>query len=321
MMGRRYRLGSTLLAGVVAAALVACGSPSDGAPGQTQIAYASDNEATALVAAVTRGMQAAADAAGVELSVSDNAQDSAKIVNFARQAATTKPSVFVEYNSVADANASVARILKEAGVPVLAVQYAIEGAPLFAIDNTQVGRLGGQALADAARQKWGAGADVHALLLALPQGGQPQLERRDGAAGALRDALGTVDITASDTRQDPNTARQVTTDYLSAHPDGHVVIWSHVDSMASAAVAAARAAGREGDVLVAGTGGDQAIFPELRRPNTPLVGTVGLFPEDWGAQIVDLATKIAQGQQVPDVTHPARIEMLTPANIDTIYPA
>lgn len=315
------RRGLVAVAMVAAAVLAACGSDAEAdGSGAITVAYASDNEATALVAAVTRGLRAEAEEAGVELQVSDNQQDSAKIVSFARQAATTKPSVFIEYNSVADANARVGSILAEAGVPVLAVQYAIEGAPLYAIDNTEVGRIGGGALATAAVEAWGEQTPVQALLLALPQGGQPQLERRDGARAALEEGLPGVEITEADTRQDPNAARQVTADFLSAHPGDRVVVWAHVDSMASAAVAAARSAGREDDVLVAGTGGDESIFPELRRDATPLVGTVGLFPEDWGKQIVDLAVRIADGEEVPEITHPDRIEMITPANIDEIYP-
>lgn len=319
---RLRRLAIAILVALTAGTgLASCASDAASGDGnELRISYASDNEATALVAAVTRGIEAAAKDAGASISVSDNQQDSAKIVNFARQAATTKPSVFIEYNSVADANERVGRILAEANVPVLAVQYAMEGAPLFAIDNEKVGRIGGNALAEAAKAKWGPDTAVNALLLALPQGGRPQLERRDGARSALSEGLANIDITDADTRQDPNTARQVTADFLSNHPDGKVVVWAHVDSMASAAVAAVRAANRESDALIVGTGGDESIFGEIRRSSAPLIGTVGLFPEDWGKQIIDLATRIARGEDVPAVTTPERIEMITQANINQVYP-
>jgi ribose transport system substrate-binding protein len=285
------------------------------------IAYASDTEANSFVATVTRGMREAAEEAGFSITVVDNMKDPAKAVDNARQVATLMPDVFIEYNSVADSNSRISQIMDEAGVPVLAVQYGVGEAPLYAIDNSEVGALGGQALADAAIDSWGDDVEVSALMLALPQGGVPQLDRRDGAEGVLKDAFGNdLNITEADTKGDGNVARQITADYLTANPSGKVVIWTHNDPVVPGIVAAIRAAGRDDDVLVVGTGGDPVVFPEIRREGSPVVGTIGLFPELWGQDLIKLAIKIAAGEEVEPISRPAKIELIDLSNIDELYP-
>ncbi|MDT7652524.1 MAG: ribose transport system substrate-binding protein [Pseudonocardiales bacterium] len=303
---------------VICLSLVAgCSSVQDS--GRTSIVYASD-EQTAIVTVVTGSVRDAAAKQNADLSTLDNHIDAAKVVDNANTAATRKPSVFIEYSSVADANSRVDKILKQSGVPIVAVQYPVGDAPLFAIDNTQVGALGGAAVADAAIAKWGAGTPVQALLLTLPAGGQLQVERSGAAEKAIKDKLSKVTSTVGDTKLDANVTRQVTADFLSAHPGEKVVIWSHLDSMALAAVAAVKAANRTDDVLVVGTSGDKAVFAELRTATSPFIGTVGLFPENWGPEIVALALKVAAHQPVPAITHPSRTEVITKDNLDSIYP-
>ncbi|EMY35187.1 regulatory protein IclR [Arthrobacter crystallopoietes BAB-32] len=312
---RRTIIATAALAGF--ATLTACGSSASAGTDTVSIAYAGDQQ-TPFVATVTEGIDAAASAAGAEFSVFDNHTDAAKVVNNARDAATQAPSVFIEYSSVADANDRVDRIMDDAGVPVLAVQYPVGDAPLFAIDNAEVGRLGGDALADAALEKWGEGEVDSALMLALPAGGDVQLERSDAAQAALEGKLGSIDVTVGDTKLDPSVARQVSADFLSAHPGEKIVVWAHLDSMAMGAVSAAKAAGREDDVLIVGTSGDPVVVDELKREGSPLVATVGLFPEQWGEEIVDLATRVAAGEEVPEVTHPSQTRIVTAENADDI---
>jgi len=319
----KTRLAAAALA-VALLPLAGCAASASPAPSNDEpitIAYASDTEANSFVATVTRGIVEAAAEAGFEISVVDNMKDPAKAVDNARQVATLKPDIFIEYNSVADSNSRISQIMADAEVPVLAVQYAIGDAPLYAIDNTAVGRVGGEALATAALEAWGEDADVSALMLALPQGGVPQLDRRDGAEAALRDALGgDLRITQADTKGDGNVARQLTADYLTANPTGKVVIWTHNDPVVPGIVAAIRAAGRDADVLVVGTGGDPVVFPEILREGSPVVGTVGLFPESWGADLIALAAKIVRGETVDDISRPAKLELIGLHNIDELYP-
>jgi ribose transport system substrate-binding protein len=288
-------------------------SPSAEAP--IRLAYASAGETLGFVATVTQSISDAADAAGYEINVQDNALDAAKSVTVARDVATTLPDVFLEYNGNADSNTQIARIMKDAGIPIVAIQYPIEGAPLFAIDNPLVGATGGKALADAAAKKWGADKPVQALVLTLASGGQIQQDRADGATGAIKKVLSNVEFTQGDTKNDANTARQVTADFLTAHPNDHIIIWTHVDSMGLAEVAAVKAAGREDDVLVVSTGGDAAIFDEIKSGSPSLIGTVGLYPKEWGPVIVDLAAKVARGEDVPAVTRPRDPALITRANL------
>jgi ribose transport system substrate-binding protein len=292
---------------------------SGGDDSSLNIAYASAGETLPFVATVTRSIESAANEDGADLAVVDNGLDAAKSVTVARDVITKKPDVFLEYNGFEDSNTQIAKLLDEQDIPLVAVQYPIGDAPLFAIDNDLVGRTGGAALAAAAAKKWGADAPVEALMMNLPSGGQIQLDRGDGAKSAISETLSNVTFTDGDTKNDINVARQVTADFLTAHPDDHVIIWTHVDSMAAGELAAIESAGREGDVLLMGTGGDEALFGDIRN-NPSLVGTVALFPEKWGPILVDLATKVAAGEDVPDVTNPPAPAVLTRDNLSKYYP-
>ena len=321
---RRHRIAVIAAAALIATVMAGCstGTAKDASSTDKKtitIAYASDNEAIPFVASVTDSVKKAASTAGDKLSVLDNGGDPAKAVQNARTFMANQPDVFVEYNGTADSNGRIERIAKEADVPVLAVQYPIGDNPLYAIDNKAVGETGGKLLGETAAQKWGAGTAVKALMLALPQGGQVQLDRRDGAQDAIAKALKNVAFTDADTKNDPATVTQITTDFLTANPATKVVIWTHIDSAGQAIVSAVKAAGREDDVLVMSTGGSSTIFPDVRA-GAPLVGTVDLFPELWGPEIVKLATKVARGDKVAAVTRPSKLAVLTADNIDTYYP-
>jgi ribose transport system substrate-binding protein len=310
-------------AAAVALTLAGCAggsapSASSGSEEPLKVTYASFGESVGFVATVTHSIQDAADEAGVELSVLDNQNDAATAVDNARQAATTQPDVFIEYSGNADSNSRIASLMADADIPVIAVQYPIEGAPLFAIDNTRVGQVGGEYLADAAQDKFG-DATPAALIVTLPQGGPIQLDRSDGAKEAISEVYPDIEFSQVDSRSDAAVGRQLAADFLTSHPDEPVIIWTHVDSVALGVVAAVEASGRD-DVLVMSTGGDAAAFPEIRKAGTPLVGTVGLFPETWGPVLIDLAERVAAGDDVPDVTRPEKIEVISADNIDELYP-
>lgn len=327
-MGRRR---VTAAAGVVGLALAAsaCGDSSGDATSASAkasgektytMAYAADNQKISFVAAVTKSIQAAARQRGIKLTTMDNEADSAKVIANARQAATIQPDALLEYDSNAQVNPQVAAVMKQAGVPIVAIQYPIPGAPLFAIDNRQVGRLSGEEAAKAGKARWGSGQAPAALLLSFEEGGQALIERAQGAEAGIKAVFPDATFTTNSTKNDTGTARQVMADFLTAHPHQKIIVWVHVDSMAMAALAAARAAHRDDDVVIASVGGDPSVFSEIRSPHSPFVGTVGLFPEDWGKAIVDLALDKLEGKPVAAATHPSKIVFLDRANLDKHYP-
>ena len=68
------------------------------------------------------------------------------------------------------------------------------------------------------------------------------------------------------------------------------------------------------------TGGELASTrAELRQPRTPLVASVGYFPEKYGEGLIRLALDILGRRAVPPAVF-VRHHIITPENVDHFYP-
>ena len=95
----------------------------------------------------------------IDLVFYDNQRDDARAVANAEAAIARKVDLYIQYHRGAAANATVAQKLKAAGIPVLAVNHAVPGAPLYSVDNAAAGRMAGEALAEFADAVVGGTAD------------------------------------------------------------------------------------------------------------------------------------------------------------------
>ena len=328
------RVAATLLVGALL--LAACGASepvADSAAssesterqsgaGTTQplhVAFANFSDEHPFGAAVLSGVvESAEDDGNIELDTFDNENDSAKAVENARNIATLQPDIVLWYNAQADANEQVARIFEEADLDVIAIQVPLRDAPLYAVDNELAGAESGGALAEAAREAWSSETPEF-LIVNVPEAGQLFIDRGNAAKQAIQDEYPDLDGSALNdfsSQNDPEVTRQIVTDFLSQHPNSKVAMWMHVDLVATAGLAAARAAGREDDVLISSTGGDESVFPEVRKPDSPLIGTFSFFPELWGDDLFPLARRLHDGEAIDDVIRPTTQVFLTADNID-----
>ncbi len=306
----------------IGATLIACGLVPDPAGAQekkVRIAFANFNDEHSFGAIVLRGVQAAAkQRPDIEMIYYDNKSDAARSVENARAATVVKPDVYIGYNVNPATNPQIGRVLKDAGIPILSVQTRVPDTPIFAVDNALSGYEACRGLSQEAKKRWGAKPPV-IFLLPYPEGGPLFLERTDACKKAIAEQFPGAPIQEQSTKNDTGHARAVTTDFLTRHANQKVMIWAHVDSMAIAALTAARNSNREGDVLLSATGGEAAVFPEIRKANGPYIGTFSFFPENWGQDILELAVKVARKQSVPEVTRPTKEVFVTRENIDRLY--
>jgi ribose transport system substrate-binding protein len=286
-----------------------------------RVAFANYDDEASFGALVLRGMKHAADEhRELDVLLYDNKKDGAHVMEVARTLATLRPNVFVEYNSIVpQVNVQVSRLMKEAGVPILSIQVRVPETPLFAVDNALSGYDSGRAAADAAKRRW-PGEQPVGLLIGLPEGGPMFLERTDNAIRGVREVFPNIVLEQQSSKEQAGVARQLTTDYLTKNPQKKVIIWAHVDAMGLAALTASRNSGRDGDVVIAATGGDAAAFPEIRKPNSPFIGTFSFFPEFWGNDVLPLAVRLANGETIPDITRPTKQLFVDAGNIDQFYP-
>jgi ribose transport system substrate-binding protein len=58
---------------------------------------------------------------------------------------------------------------------------------------------------------------------------------------------------------------------------------------------------------------------ELRHPGSPFIGSVAYFPEKYGEGLLKIALQMFKGQFVPPAIFVVH-QLLTPKNVDTVYP-
>ena len=280
-----------------------------------RIAVANLDDASAFGQAIVNGLKVAvAKTPEIELTFFDNRNDAALAVENARSVATSKYDLLIEYNGKVASNAPIARIMAEAGIKVLAVQVPVPNAPLFAVDNQASGADSGRVLADEAKRRW-PGATPVFVVIGFPEAGPIFLERANAAKEAIGKVYPGAKFEDFSSRGDPAYVRQTVTDLLTRFPDRKVAIWVHLDEVALAAISAVRNSDRGNDVIISTTGGSKAVYAEIKRKGSPLLGTYSFFPELWGDDLLAISGRMLRGESVEARAYPKRQLFLDARNL------
>ena len=169
----------------------------------------------------------------------------------------------------------------------------LEGAiySFVASDNDQIGRLGGEYIA---KQLGEAGGEVAVI---AGKAGNPTGEARcNGAIAAMEEAgLEVVDVQPAD--YDRTKAYDVTTNYISKHPELKAIYCGN-DTMALGAVEAAKKAGRE-DIIIVGTDGNEDAVTSIEAGE--LAATVAQDPGAVGARALQLMLEVVEKGEAIDI--------------------
>ena len=300
---------------------IACGQSraqtTAGTSRKWRVAYANVTDEIPFGVTVLNGMrEAAAKRPQLDVSWMDNRNDPARAIEIARVVAASSYDLFINYNAQQSADGPISRLMKEAGVKVLAIQTPIPDFPVFVVDNLRAGTVSGLARADAAKARWPAITPV-AVLIGSPELGPVFQERAAGAKDALEKAYPDAKLVEFSSRNDAGNTRQLVFDTLTRFPNSKLIIWVRIDAMALAAV---RNANREADVLIAATGGDAAAYSEVRKPTSPFIGTYSFFPQLWGEEVISIGEQMLNGKAVPARSNPSQAEFVTAANYGKFYP-
>jgi ABC-type sugar transport system substrate-binding protein len=244
------------------------------------------------------GAQAAADAAGAKLTVTDARDDATQqadqVANFQTQQLDA-----VLINPVdSDAAGPIVAPLDAAKIPVVAVDRAVNGAKVntfVASDNVEGGRMAAQQLATAIGEKG------QIIVLQGVAGTSASRERGQGFTEGIA-KFPNVDVVASQPADfDRAKGLDVATNLLQAHP-GVVGIFAENDEMALGAVQALGSrAGK--DVFVVGFDGTADAQAAIKAGT--MYATIAQQPEEIGKAAVEAAVKILDGKQVePTISVP-----------------
>lgn len=263
----------------------------------------------------------------VDLVFYDNQRDPKKAQANAGDAIARKVELYIQYFADPDANAAIAARLKAAGIPILAVNHAVPGAPLYTLDNLAAGRIAGEALGQFAARSWRGQPTIAVIVGPVEAKADRVPERVRGVVEGLRAKLPTVKPVMLDTQGNPARAGALLGKYLAAHPGAKVLVAATDDSTALAAKAALEQAGRASDAAIASHGVDRTIhggFNDKKEidPNNRgsiVIGSVAYYLDRYGYEVLPLALRMLRGEGVPPRTTTKHI-LITAANVFIEYP-
>jgi len=278
-------------------------------------------------AEVRRSFELASRTVPVDMIYYDNAGDPEAALANASDAIGRKVDLLIEYNSDAEANAEIARKLKTAAIPVLALNYPVPGAPLYTADNTLAGQIAGKALGDFANKTW-ADQTVVAVIagdLADPAAYLPQ--RVQGIIDGLHKSLPDMAITRLDTSGNPVRVDGLLSKFLASQPRAKVLIATLDDPTALAAKGAIERTARMGDCIIVSQGVDHSVHggandkKEIDPNNrgSVILGSVAHFVDRYGYEVLPLAMKMLDGEQIPERTTTRHV-LVSAKNVFTEYP-
>ncbi|MCC6364762.1 MAG: substrate-binding domain-containing protein [Bryobacterales bacterium] len=228
----------------------------------------------------------------------------------------------IEYQLDEEATGSLSARFESSGIRVIAINNPIPGATYFGANNYHAGLLGGRALGRWANANWDGTAD-QILMIDLKRStaiGRSRLHGMvEGIRESLRQAPDATNVLFIDGQGQFDKSWEAMRRQLRIGRSRRCLVGAINDNAALGALRAFEEAGRVKDCAVCAQNGSLDARMELRRRNTRLVGSVAYFAESYGEGLVRLALDILNQRHVPPAVF-TRHEMLTPANVDKLYP-
>jgi ABC-type sugar transport system substrate-binding protein len=274
---------------------------------------------------VRTSLELAARRYPVDLSFYDNRSDRSVAVSNIDDAIRKRVDLFIEYDPDPEVNAAAGASLKAAGIPALAINYPIPGAPLYGADNAAAGEIAGGALTKFAAANWRGAATV-----ALIVGGTtpPELieARARGIAEGLRRGKPGIAITRIEGGS-PERLEKNLTAFLAAQRGKKILVAALDDRTALGAKEVIETAGRTDDCVIVSQGLDRSVHggmhdkKEISFDNrgSIVLGSVAFYIDRYGYDVIPLALRILRRESVPAQTKTKHM-LVTPMNVFREYP-
>jgi ribose transport system substrate-binding protein len=278
-------------------------------------------------AEVRRSFELAARTLPVDMIYYDNGGDSEKALGNVEDAIERKVDLFVEFFSDTDVNEEVGSKLKAAGIPALAVNYPVPGAPLYSADNLAAGRIAGKALGQFAKENW---ADETIVAVVAGDLGDPArylADRVQGINEGLHEDQPDVSPARLDTSGNPVRVEGLLSKFLASQTRRKVLVATLDDPTALGAKSAIERAGRIGDCVIVSQGLDRSIHGgasdkkeiDANNRGSIVLGSVAYYIDRYRYEVLPLALRILRGEELPRLTTTKHI-LVSSKNVFTEYP-
>jgi ribose transport system substrate-binding protein len=286
-----------------------------------RIGYANQGQASSFPREVRAGLLRAAERENVELMVVDNRYQPRTALRNAEFLIRECVDLVIEFQTDESVAPAIASRYLEAGIPMIAIDIPHPGATYFGANNYEAGLLAGRFLGRFARQRWGGEVD-EIVLVELARAGQlPHARLRGVMAGIreiLHDAADCACVTIDGDGQFKTSLERVRK-HLRESRAGRVLVGAANDPSALGAARAFQETGRAATCAIVGQNAEPDARAELREPRTPLVASVGYFPERYGDGLIRLALDILARRPVAPAVF-VKHHIITAENVDHYYP-
>ena len=288
-----------------------------------KIGFANLGENMPFAVDVRRGLeQAAQDVSNIDLILADNQLSGEVALRVADRLIAEGVDLAIEYQIDGKVGGLLMDKFNRANIPVIAVDIPLVGATYFGVDHYRAGHMAGVALGRWLVEHWDGTFD-HLIILEEKRPGALPATRIQGQLDGLQEVIGEVPAAQTLYLDSGNTTEISQANMLHALqelPDARrLAVISFNDDAAFGAICAARELGREGDVVIVGQGADRILRKEIRHPESRLVGSTAYWPEKYGEKLIQVATKILDGEPVPPAVYNEHI-FITQDNVDEFYP-
>lgn len=297
-------------------------APEAAADKKITVAFANMADNQEFCQSVKKGIEDEAKKKGWEIYSMDNAMDGAKAVANAKNVATLGVDFFFEFNPDSQAGEAIMEVMNEAGIPTIAIDIPLPGAPYFGANNYEAGKVGGVTAGEIAQKQWG--AVDYVVMVTRPDGGELMKQREDGFFDGVKTLFPDIpdeNLIILDGKGDVLPAKQAFTDFLTAHPDAkHIVVGGCNDQCGQGALAATETSNRSEDVLIVSQGCDQSALDNLYlEGENSWKGSVSYAPELYGSYLIPLAEKAINGEELPADNYLDHFT-ITEENVNDYYP-
>jgi ribose transport system substrate-binding protein len=286
-----------------------------------RLGYAIHCRETGFTQIVSESLIRAAETEGLELIILDN-RDAETTLRNADVLIRERVDVAIEFQDDPAIAETLSAKYLAASIPLIAIDLPHPAAAYFGPNNYQVGVIGGREMGRWAMLHWER-ADVDVLLVGQPTAGAVPQSRIKGMLAGLGQAWRgrhEYRVHHVDTAGDFESSYEAVRKHLRRTVPRETLVGAVNDSAALAAIRAFRDVGLAELCAVVGGNAEPEARAEMRLPGTRLIGSVACFPEKYGRGVLSLAKKVAGGAQPPPVVF-TRHALITPANVDRVYPA
>ncbi len=257
---------------------------------------------------VTKSLEDAAAAVGIDLLILDNCYDAATAVRNAEEFIRSRVDLVIEFQVEQEVAPVIGDKIAAANIPLIAIDIPHPNATYFGVDNYRVGHEAGEVLGAHALAHW-KGKVEWVIGLDLPEAGALVQSRITGAFEGVRSAIPDTPVESFvrlDGRGMRDKSHRLIAAFLERHPhDRHILIAAANDTSALGALDAVREGKRERHVAIVGQDCIAEALLQLQQPKSPFIASISHETSTYGPSLVHLGLSILRGQTVPPYNYVA----------------